>query len=118
MNATVQVQKNYQAVKRLLRFHRLPIQEKSEDGELVLLTASDKNNRDPYYELTVMNKNGNTQVSRIYKSGKQEIIHGNWLRIGITSKMVRILNELDNGETIQMCMTGNKVTTHRVRAMY
>lgn len=107
------IQKNYEAVRRKLRFHRLPMQEKNRFGEFVMLT-SEKKDKDRFFELTVMSKNGDSQVSRIYKSGKHESSFGSWMRVsGNDEKTIRILNKLCNGELIQMNVTGNRVVTHR-----
>lgn len=111
-------QNDYKAVRKMLRFYKLPIQEKNRLGELVLLT-SDKAGRDRFYELTIINRNGNSHISRIYESGRREILHGNWMRVtNSNKKIVRILHKMNNGELVQMELTGNQIVTHRFKSVY
>ena len=98
----------YKSIARKTRFKKLPIVEQ-EGNELMMLGKGNG-----FYEMLVMDRGGSCTMSRVYKDGRRENVSGLWgLRKQRNDGVIRVMNVLENGERVRLCVSDSNVRVLR-----
>ena len=110
MNAarTAKTVNPYKSIAKKTRFRKLPIVE--QEGSELMMLGKGKG----FYEMLVMSRGGSCTMSRVYKDGRRENVGGLWeLMKQRSDGVIRVMNVLDSGERVRLCVSDSNVRVLR-----